>query len=253
MPAFAGGIDAAAENLAAHIDEIVRCPFLFQHAGYLVHRVAFGDGVETYLCLGILLDESSFAYGYLLVTDVPQQRIHVHLGRLSAVDETVGVHEGLYGDVVLAAGEFADTAGELDVADDVFVERIGLVAVDAAEQRAGVEYRHGAVGRSAYPFYLLPQTVRRLVRYRYLVDGAEGKSLDGFCRSGGPSAGCEQNGGPTASAFLLPMLFRCRLRPCPDVSLVCMVSVRFLRSVRCVGGGLTPLFSGSRGCRFRRA
>ena len=207
---------------------------------------------ETYLYLGILLDESSFAYGYLLVTDVPQQRIHVHLGRLSAVDETVGVHEGLYGDVVLAAGEFADTAGELDVADDVFVERIGLVAVDAAEQRAGVEYRHGAVGRSAYPFYLLPQTVRRLVRYRYLVDGAEGESLDGFCRSGGPSAGCEQNGGPdcqrVSPSDVVPVPFAALSR--------CLLSAWypfvFLRSVRCVGESYAS-FSGSRGCRFRRA
>ena len=107
----------------------------------------------------------------------------------------------------------------------------------------GVEYRHGAVGRSAYPFYLLPQTVRRLVRYRYLVDGAEGKSLDGFCRSGGPSAGCEQNGGPdcqrVSPSDVVPVPFAALSR-----CLSCLHGIRsfFSRSVRCVGGGLTPLF-----------
>ncbi len=193
-PPLSGGIAAPTEDLAAYVDQIVPDALPFEHAGDLVHGVSFGDGVESDLYLGVLLYEPSVADGYLVVTDVSQKRIDVGRGLLPPADEAVGVHERLYGDVVFAAGEFADAAGERDVAGDVFGERVGFVAVDAAQQRTGVEYRHGAVGLGADRFHLGPQVGRCRPRHGHLVEGAQGESLDRFRTAGGVCAGGEQRG-----------------------------------------------------------
>src|SRR5699024_4340697 len=121
-----GGIPSAAEYLPADIHQIVRRTCGFEHAGDLVHRVAFGYRVEPYLHLRILLDEPPVPNGYLFVTHVAEQRVRVDSGRLLPACEAVSVHKGLYGDVVAPSGEFAHAAGEFDVADDVLVERIGF-------------------------------------------------------------------------------------------------------------------------------
>ena len=79
---------------------------------------------------------------YAVVAHKLQYRVDVGCLLRLITAEAPGVGQGFYGDVVCSTAEGVEALSKLDVVDEVVVECVALVAVDAREERCLVEDRH---------------------------------------------------------------------------------------------------------------
>ena len=146
-PLSALGIYATASHLATNIDQIIFDPPLLESLGSHIDHVALGYGVKIYPYARIALEQAPILDLQLIDTHKFEQRIDIDL-RLSILrSKAIRLNQRCYGNVVNTTTLLADTTRKREAVLDMLIDNIGLVIVQAAQQRLLLENRHRALGQ----------------------------------------------------------------------------------------------------------
>ena len=111
-----------------------------------VDGISFGDRIEIQLHTGIVLYQAAVFDAHLLTAHERKDRIDVRVLLRLFPGEAPRLDERFDGHVVTAVAQRADAVGQAEVEGDMAVDAVGLVAVQAAQQRRRVEDRHRGLG-----------------------------------------------------------------------------------------------------------
>ena len=177
-PGFPFGIRPPTENLSPHFDDIIRQTEAVEIGGDIVRSRSLRNRIQVELHPRIFFPQPAAIDRDFPIPDESQQRIDVRLLHDRIACKPVSRRKRFDRDVVCAVRLAAQPLGFGDAIRNERIHRIGLVAVQAAEPRIGIEQRHRIVDLTQQTVHLTFQIYRPVAFYHDMISSPLCETVD---------------------------------------------------------------------------